>query len=416
MQSYRLQLPRPHPGQREVFAQHKRFNVLCCGRRWGKTLAGMDIVVRAALAGRPVGWFSPTYKYLSDAWRELCSTLNPVTVSRDATEHRLSLIGGGSVEGWTMDHPNAGRGRAYATIVVDEAAMVRDLEQSWTQSVRPTLTDYAGDAWFLSTPQGVANYFYALYQRGQDPEYPDWASWRALSKSNPFLPAEEIESARQDLTELAFAQEYLAEFVTWTGAVFRRITDAVQPINPTFAHMIGVDWGRVNDYTVFVAVSAEGHVVGIERSRGVEYEIQRGRLAEFWKRMGSRARILAEQNSVGEVIIGQLQRDGLPVHPFQTTGASKAAIIDALVLAFERGTIRIPNDAALIGELQAFEAVKTPSGMMRYSAPEGLHDDMVMALAFAWAGLVAGVPQQQYWDPAQAGIVDTYRPYQISPI
>ena len=416
MKTYQLKLPRPHPGQRQVLEHRARFNALDCGRRWGKTTIGMDPVVRTALAGKPVGWFSPTYKYLSDAWRQLCTTLAPVVTTSDTSEHRLSVIGGGVVEGWSMDHPDAGRGRAYATVVVDEAAMVRDLEKAWTESIRPTLSDFQGDAWFLSTPKGVANYFHTLYQRGQDEQHPDWASWRMPTSSNPFIASEEIEAARQDLTDLAFAQEYLAEFVTWTGAVFRRIMDAVQPINPIHAHMIGVDWGRVNDYTVFVAVSAEGHVVGIERFRGIEYTIQRGRLAEFWKRHGARARILAEENSIGGPVVEQLQRDGLPVHPFVTTGASKAAIIDALVLAFERGTIRIPNDAALIGELQAFEAVKTPSGMMRYSAPEGLHDDMVMALAFAWAGLVAGVPQQQYWDPAQAGIVDTYRPYTISPI
>ena len=53
----------------------------------------------------------------------------------------------------------------------------------------------------------------------------------------------------------------------------------------------------------------------------------------------------------------------------------------------ERGTITIPNDPALIGELQAFEAKPLPSGLTRYAAPEGLHDDCVMSLALAWQGL-----------------------------
>jgi hypothetical protein len=86
-------------------------------------------------------------------------------------------------------------------------------------------------------------------------------------------------------------------------------------------------------------------------------------------------------------VIEQLRRDGLPVTSFITTNASKAAAMEALALAFERGTITIPNHPALVGELQAFEARSLPSGLTRYAAPEGLHDDCVMSLALAWQGL-----------------------------
>ena len=90
---------------------------------------------------------------------------------------------------------------------------------------------------------------------------------------------------------------------------------------------------------------------------------------------------------MGGPVIEQLRRGGLPVTAFTTTNASKAAAIEALALAFERGTITIPNDPALLGELQAFEAKLLPSGMTRYAAPEGLHDDCVMSLALTWQGL-----------------------------
>jgi len=51
-----------------------------------------------------------------------------------------------------------------------------------------------------------------------------------------------------------------------------------------------------------------------------------------------------------------------------------------------RGPIAIPKEPVLISELEAFEATKTPSGLIRYAAPEGMHDDTVMALALAWHG------------------------------
>ena len=69
---------------------------------------------------------------------------------------------------------------------------------------------------------------------------------------------------------------------------------------------------------------------------------------------------------------------------FTTTSDSKSDVILALALAFERGEIRIPNDPVLIAELESFEATRLPSGKWRYSAPDGMHDDCVIALALAW--------------------------------
>ncbi len=31
---YRLTLPMPHAGQKGIIREHKRFNVVVCGRRW----------------------------------------------------------------------------------------------------------------------------------------------------------------------------------------------------------------------------------------------------------------------------------------------------------------------------------------------------------------------------------------------
>jgi hypothetical protein len=94
--------------------------------------------------------------------------------------------------------------------------------------------------------------------------------------------------------------------------------------------------------------------------------------------------VLAEANSIGGPILEQLWRDDVRMTPFYTTNATKAKIIEALALSFEQGKIKIPNDPVLIGELQAFQATTLPtSGLTRYSAPDGGHDDMVMSLALA---------------------------------
>jgi hypothetical protein len=85
--------------------------------------------------------------------------------------------------------------------------------------------------------------------------------------------------------------------------------------------------------------------------------------------------------------LSNLGRDGLHIQPFTTTNASKAEAIEALALAFERADIRILNDPVLVSELVAYQAERLPSGLTRYSAPGGQHDDTVMALALAWTAV-----------------------------
>jgi hypothetical protein len=116
----------------------------------------------------------------------------------------------------------------------------------------------------------------------------------------------------------------------------------------------------------------------------VDYAVQTDRLKALAERFNPH-RIVAEQNSMGDPLVEQLARDGLPMQPFLTTAPSKARVVEALALAFERGTLRILNDPVLTGELLAFEAERLPSGLSRYAAPEGMHDDCVIALALAWS-------------------------------
>jgi len=181
----------------------------------------IDLAVEPALRGYPVGWFNPTYKLLSEAWRDLKRTLSPLTRRLSETEHRIELITGGVVECWTLEDASAGRGRKYKRAIFDEAAMARNLEESWEQAVRPTLTDYQGDAWWLSTPKGF-NYFHTLYERGQSPKFPDYNSWQMPSSTNPYLAPVELESARLELPERVYRQEYEASFVDDASMIYDR--------------------------------------------------------------------------------------------------------------------------------------------------------------------------------------------------
>jgi hypothetical protein len=96
-----IALPALHPGQVEIKNSLARFNVVVCGRRFGKNVLDEDIATQFMLDGWPVGWFEPTYKYLGESWREIRGTLQPITTDRSEQEHRIELVTGGSLEMWS---------------------------------------------------------------------------------------------------------------------------------------------------------------------------------------------------------------------------------------------------------------------------------------------------------------------------
>jgi len=376
-----------------VIREQARFNVLTCGRRWGKTRLGIDRLIHPALQGQPVAFFAPTYKMMSDVWRELYNTVQPVTQRVSSQEHRLELITGGIIDMWSLDTPDAPRGRKYQRVVIDEAAMVPHLQEAWQASIRPTLTDFEGDAWFTSTPKGM-NFFRTVWQYGQDPARSEWASWQMPTTANPFIKAGEVEAARQELPERTFAQEYLATFLEDAGGVYRGVRAcATEQRREPYAgrFVMGVDWAQANDFTVLVVMDSETRrVVDLDRFNQIGWALQRGRVKAMAERWGV-SLIVAESNSIGGPNVEALQREGLPVMAFETTATSKPPLIESLALAFERQEIAILDDPVLIGELEAYEReVSAVTGRSRYSAPEGMHDDTVMALALAWHGATSG--------------------------
>lgn len=401
-----------HDGQLAILRGARRFNVMACGRRFGKTAMGLVLAYtgcpasgcKGLAAGYDVGWFAPNYKMLDEAWRSAKHALGAQGIIRrtDVQQHRMELTGGAALDFWTLEDPDGGRGRRYGLVLVDEAAMARHLKQAWNAAIRPTLTDHKGGAWFMSTPKG-RNFFWELAQRGSG-QRPDWAAHHAPTLANPHIDPAEVEEARGSLPERIFAQEYLAQFLEDGGGVFRRVTAAVDTTLPTDphaardpgdgrAHVIGVDWGRHNDFTVLTVVDArERAVVAVDRFTDINYEVQLQRLRALHQRF-PRAPILAESNSMGGPLVEALQRMRMPVRAFQTTAPSKTEAVEALALAFEQGAIRLPAVQWLIDELMAFEQERLPSGAMRYAAPKGGHDDGVMSLAIAWSG-VAGAGAQ----------------------
>jgi hypothetical protein len=389
-----LRMPPLHWGQNEVVQDPHRFKVLACGRRWGKTRMCSAIAVYTAMQNKKVWWVAPSYGVASIGWRDCLDLLRQIPgIIPHPAERRLEMPGGGSLSVRSAAGQTGLRGEGLDLLIIDECAFVP--EKAWTEALRPALADRQGSALLISTPKG-RNWFWKVWLRGSESEK-EWKSWQMPTIANPIIKQEEIDEAQRTLPELAFRQEFLAQFLEDAGIVFRKVmqaTTAIEVPGPVEKHdyVMGVDWGKHEDFTVLTVLDATTRqMVDFQRFNQIDYVLQKGRLLalqEKWK-CGI---VRAERNSIGEPLIEELEREHIPVWPFTTTGRSKQSAIDALALAFEKEQLAILPEPVLVNELQAYEMKKTPTGMLRYTAPEGYHDDCVMSLALAWDAVLSGAP------------------------
>lgn len=378
--------------------QARRFNWIAAGRRWRKTTLMMAIAVEAAVKGEQIIWGAPTYDQVRVGWDEARKAAGDVA-DFNVSRMTATFPTGGRVIYRSLDNPENARGHTADKVLIDETADVA--AAAWYEVLRPMLMDTGGDAWFGGTPKGH-DWFWR--EHAAAPDQPDSRAWQVPTLGvevtpaglirvphpfeNPDIPFGEIEHLYRTVPERSFRQEILAEFIEDAGGVFRRVLAAATapyPVDPypgTF--VMGVDWAKSHDFTALVVLdTASKRVVDFDRFNQIDYHVQRRRLevlAHKWKV----TTILAEQNSIGVPNIEELQRARLPVRGFTTTNATKAEIVEGLGLAIETGEIAYPNLPQLVAELQAYEMDRLPSGLTRYSAPEGMHDDCVMALALAW--------------------------------
>lgn len=370
-----ITLNEPHEGQQLVLDQAQRFNVLCCGRRWGKSALAVNLLSEPAIEGYPVGYFTPTYKLLDGTYKECVNALEPII--RRKNEHQfIELITGGRIEFWTLENELAGRSRKYKRVIIDEAAFVKSLWKMWTESIRATLTDMEGDAWMLSTPRGK-NDFFKFFTKGRDAQDSRWMSWQKSTYTNPYIKHSEIDDAKADLPELAFNQEYLAEFSENLANPFglEFIRQCTYPISPKPAVCFGIDLAKSFDYTVIIGLDANAQVCYIDRFQA-DWHTTKIKIKDLPRRP-----IAIDATGVGDPVAEELINGGLDIEPFKFSATSKQQLMKGLVLSIQQRKITFPA-GVIVDELEQFEYEFTANGV-RYSAPSGFHDDAVMALALA---------------------------------
>jgi hypothetical protein len=239
----RISLGELHFGQVKAHwaLQPHRFKALRCGRRFGKTELAKTWIAQGLVQGEECAWFAPQHMTWSEVYLDLAQMLRPILDASSRTPPVIRLSNGGRIDFWSLENPIAGRGRRYRRIVIDEAAFTKDGDNRsddsmmalWEKGIKPTLFDYGGAALVCSNSAGrnPDNFFYNICT---DPQY-GFVEFHATTLDNPVLPKragnESVEDwcarragfhedLRQDNDPLVYAQEYLAEFVDWSGVAF----------------------------------------------------------------------------------------------------------------------------------------------------------------------------------------------------
>ena len=421
MTAVALDLKQLHDAQLHVERTARKANVLDCGRRWGKNEFLVSRVIDGSpqrrnglLDGYSWGWFAPTYKILDDSWRLFVELLKPIPgIYINASKYYAKLPTGGVLECWSFEAgDDVGRSREYSGgIVVDEAAMVERLIHIHDKSLSALTVKFPdAEEWFASTPKGQGNDFFTLYNRGQDQAvWPEWASWQYPTTANPHIPREYVEAKRQTMPESDFRQEYLAEFLDAEahpiGLGFIRA--CLAPLSEAEPVVWGVDLARAVDFTVAIGLDAGGHACRVERWKA-PWGTTKNTLQAI---IGQAVPAYGDSTGVGDPVIEDLQRMGVKVIRCVFTARSKQNWVEGLIAGIQQNRIHFPP-GWLQTELESLTAERMSTGT-RYTAPDGLHDDGVMALALAWHGFTSmGYPKAPKPDYATKQ-PDRARPLQI---
>jgi hypothetical protein len=411
-----IRLPKPH-GRQTAFRNSKaKRKVVCAGRRGGKTTGMAILAVEAMLAGRRILEAAPIADQTDAFWQACCQALaEPIAAGlvRKNETNRILELAGVPVALNAPPNPNllkdlqvevvprlprircktahdadSLRGDYADILILDEYSLMDS--SAWEEVGAPMLLDNNGDAVFIFTPQSL-NHAHTLYQRAVGDTTGRWEAFHFTSLENPYLSKEALAEITQDMTEQAYKQEILAEFLQGEGAVFRNIEACLHAPASTpgqhRGHRIGLggDWAQKKDYTAFSVGCLTCNIeLELMRFNKIEWALQRGRLAALVDKW-TVGEILLELNSIGspnfEALILEGLGNGRILNGFETTPSSKPPLIQSMALALERTEFQWLPDPIGKGELLAYESKIGISGRPQYSAPEGGNDDTVIARA-----------------------------------
>lgn len=208
---------KPRPLQREIHASLKRWNLLVCHRRFGKTVFAINELIKQAVKNQQkmprYAYVAPYYKQAKQiAWDYLKDFTRPIPgIKVNESELRVDFPWGARIQLFGADSPDSMRGLYLDAVVLDEYADMSP--RIFSEVLRPALSDREGSAIFIGSAKGGTP-FYDLWERVKDE--PDWFVKVYKASDTGVIPDAELEDARKIMDEDEFAQEYEC---SWTASI-----------------------------------------------------------------------------------------------------------------------------------------------------------------------------------------------------
>ena len=412
-----IEPPKPHSAKQELIMRGFLFPtvkeiIVVCGTKFGKSLSASTCLVNAATQKRGAKWrwIAPIYRQAKIGMEYFKGIIPPPPHSEFIESKMLIRLPNldSQIEFWHTQNPVDLEGAAIHGQIGDESAK---MPYDAYISASTTTTFTRGPSMWISTPYGK-NWFYKKYleckdemewslKRGKEPTK---LAIHAPTSANPFVSSEVIEQARKNLPDRMFRQYYLAEFLD-DGSVFIGFKECIHGEDiPVYGAVqqwvsedalekdvvIGADWAKHQDFTVFTAIDYKAtvpKVVGFMRFQSLKYTDAIIELIRFSKQFKSVGYVLHDKTGVGEAIDDMLARTNLPISGLVFNNQIKSGLINRLMIRFERGDIILPNWSELLKELESFEVEISDTGLTRYNAAAGAHDDIVISLCLALAAV-----------------------------
>ena len=394
--------PNLYPKQYAAFFHEKRYGLIEASTKAGKTVGGMAWLLEQAIKGRAgqnFWWVAPVYPQAEIAYSRMKRGMTRgFFVYTNDSDKRLRLPNGAELWFKSGEKPDNLYGDDVCAAVIDEASRMR--EESY-HAVRSTLTKTRGPIRAVGNVKGRHNWFYRMSRRaeGGDPDMEFHKIIAADAVAAGVLAAEEIEDARRNLPEQVFRELYQAEPSDDGGNPFgyAAIQRCIKPLSNLEPKNWGIDLAKSTDWTVATGLDILGDTCAFHR-------FQRPWMDTIaFLNETIKAPAFLDSTGVGDPILEALQKTNDNFEGYHFTSPSKQQLMEGLAVAIQQQQVGFP-EGPISMELEQFEYELTRTGV-RYSAPEGLHDDCVCSLALAQRRRVLQMPGSnilEYWKQRDA--------------
>jgi hypothetical protein len=372
--------------QSACFFNDARISVIEASAKAGKTVGALAWLLEQAWMqgrdGHAFWWVAPVNSQSRIAYRRCKRGLPEGTFKSNDSEMTVTLLNGAVLFFKSADNPDSLYGDDVYAAVIDEASRCK--EEAW-HAVRSTLTATRGQIRIIGNVRGSKNWAYRLARQAETEEgqrggllHFRITAYDAIEAG--VLQQDEIDAAKRDLPEDVFKELYEAIPSTDGGNPFGldKIRKCIRPMSTERARVWGWDLAKAQDYTVGIGLDGEWTVSHFNRWTGTNWTETEERLIQETRSVPA----LVDSTGLGDVVLDHLQRDGNGRYEgFVFSIRSKQELMRRLQMAIHNEKVHFPP-GPIVDELESFEYQYTQKNVL-YSAPPGLHDDCVMALALA---------------------------------